>query len=95
MKRHVKVYLKENGYTEADKDSIPCEIRASGCENMSVEICHIEHKGMGGQPSKDVNENLLAGCRPCHDAIDGANSPLSKDELKQIARRRIDANLSD
>jgi len=93
MRKHTKVYLKENGYTAAD--TIMCEIRTAWCQNVATDICHIEHKGMGGSKLKDVNENLVAGCRACHNAIDGANSPLNKDELKLIAQRRINANISD
>ena len=88
IKRHVKIYLEANGYTIAD--IILCEIRADGCQNVSVDICHISHKGMGGNPDKDVNENLLAGCRNCHDKSEF----IDKDKLREIARRRINANLS-
>lgn len=82
MRKHVKVYLEANGYTVAD--IIPCEIRVEGCGNMAVDICHIRHRGMGGQPSLDVEENLVAGCRNCHD------KNVDEDILREIARKRIE-----
>ena len=91
MKRHVKIYLKEKRDTTAD--TIMCEIQSTGCETVAVDIHHIEPRGMGGSKSKDVNENLIAGCRFCHDLAEAGG--VSKDKLKQIAQRRINANLSD
>lgn len=86
MKNHTKIYLKENGYTTADV--ILCEVRAEGCENVAVDIMHIEPRGMGGNPSKDRNDNLVAGCRYCHMADEAGL--ISKEKLKQIAKERID-----
>lgn len=88
MPPHVKIYHDENNITPGD--IILCEIRAEGCKNVAVDICHIEHRGMGGDATKDVNENLVAGCRPCHNKVDA--SLIDKEELKLIAKRRIDAN---
>ncbi len=88
MKRHVKIYLEENGYTTADV--IMCEIKSEGCEGVAVDICHIIPRGMGGSKTKDYNENLIAGCRFCH--MRDEAGLISKDKLKQIAKERIDAN---
>lgn len=46
-------------------DFIPCEV----CKSKAVDIHHIEPRGMGGDPKakKDVIENLMALCRPCHE----------------------------
>jgi hypothetical protein len=62
MKKHVKIYLDYFGY---DVNSfIDCEV----CGSKSVDIHHIEPRGMGGNPKgdKDVITNLQALCRPCH-----------------------------
>ena len=87
MKPHVKIYLEENGYDVCD--IIMCEIRAEGCENTAVDICHIYHRGMGGDATKDVNENLVAGCRNCHEKVD--KSLIDKEYLREIARKRIES----
>lgn len=85
MKRHTKIYLKENGYTTAD--TILCEIKADGCELVAVDIHHIDPRGMGGNPAKDVNENLIAGCRPCHTKAE--QGEISREYLKKLAQQRI------
>lgn len=93
MLRHVKIYLDENGYTTADV--ILCEIKAEGCEHIAVDICHIDHRGMGGDKTKDRNDNLLAGCRNCHTLIDQTDWHIyDKGKLRQIAKERIERNAS-
>ena len=41
----------------------PCEV----CGNPMVHVCHIDCRGMGGNPSgdKDVIENLIGMCYSC------------------------------
>ena len=60
MQKHTKIYMDYFGYTIAD--FIPCEV----CGKQANDIHHIEARGMGGDPSKDVIENLQAVCRNCH-----------------------------
>lgn len=86
MKKHVKIYFKENGYSQADIGLIPCEIQLENCQGMAVDICHIDAKGIGG---KDENENLVAGCRNCHEQTEGQRK--YKQRLKEIAKNRIEA----
>ena len=58
-----------------------------------MKICGaVAPRGMGGNPDMDVEENLIAGCRFCHDGAEA--SLISKDLLKQIAKERIDARIS-
>lgn len=61
--KHKEIYWKYFGYDPGD--FIACEV----CGNESVDIHHIDARGMGGDPNrtKDVIENLQALCRPCHD----------------------------
>jgi 5-methylcytosine-specific restriction endonuclease McrA len=63
MKNHVKIYLNHFGYDTTDV--ILCEV----CNDVAVDIHHIEARGMGGDPKgkNDVIENLQALCRSCHD----------------------------
>ena len=89
MQKHVKIYLKENGYTEADRDQIPCEL---SCGNIAVDVHHINAKGMGGSKTKDYNGNLIALCRPCHEL---AHNTKHKYIYEKIAERRINANNRD
>lgn len=65
MQRHTKIYMDAMGYDVSD--FIPCECCGAG----SVDINHIESRGMGGNPSgdKDVIENLQALCRNCHETF--------------------------
>lgn len=64
MKNHTRIYFEFFGYDESD--FILCEI--PGCGKQAVDICHIDAKGMGGDPQgkKDVIENLMAKCREHH-----------------------------
>ncbi len=86
MKKHVKIYLKENGYTTAD--IIICEI--PDCGQVAVDIHHIEPRGMGGSKNKDNIENLIALCRSDHDAAESGG--LDREYLFMLAQRRINAN---
>lgn len=60
MKKHTQIYLKAMGYDTTD--FIPCEV----CQAQSVDIHHIEARGMGGSKEADTIENLMALCRQCH-----------------------------
>jgi len=60
LKKYKKVYIDYFGYDVGD--FIGCEI----CHTTSVDIHHIEPKGMGGSKTKDYIENLIAVCRDCH-----------------------------
>ncbi len=88
MKRHTKIYLDSCHLTTADV--ILCEIRAEGCENVAVDICHIDHRGMGGNKKKDKPENLIAGCRHCHILVD--SEKIDREPLKILARERTERN---
>ncbi len=85
MTPHLKIYLVESGYTEGD--FIPCEI----CGAQSVDIHHIDARGMGGTNKKDEFSNLMAVCRKCHNTY-GDISDL-KNWLKQIHFRRFPKKL--
>ena len=76
MKKHTKIYLEHHGYSPVD--TILCEV----CGSVAVDIHHIEPKGIGGNPSKDTIENLIALCRCCHEKAHAGK--ITKDELKQI-----------
>ena len=67
MKKHTKIYLDYHGYSVAD--IIICEM--PDCLNVAVDIHHKSPKGMGGNPDKDVIENLMAVCRTCHSRLHG------------------------
>ena len=60
MKKHTKIYMTHFNYTIAD--FIGCE----NCGAKSVDIHHIDNKGMGGSNEKDYIENLIALCQMCH-----------------------------
>jgi len=89
MKKHIKIYLESNHLTTAD--TILCEIRAEGCESIAVDIHHIDPRGMGGDKTKDVPENLIAGCRPCHEKAEAGE--IEREVLKDIALKRIERML--
>jgi predicted HNH restriction endonuclease len=60
MIKYKKVYLDYFGYDKGDY--IACEV----CGAPSVDIHHLQPKGMGGSKTKDYIENLIAVCRDCH-----------------------------
>ena len=60
MKKYTKQYFSYFGY--ALDDFLPCEV----CGGKSVDIHHIDCKGMGGSTLKDNIENIMAVCRSCH-----------------------------
>ena len=60
MKKHTKIYF--NYFDYFGDEFIPCEI----CNSKSVDIHHLEAKGLGGSKTKDYIENLIAVCRDCH-----------------------------
>ncbi|RLE40541.1 hypothetical protein DRJ16_07080 [Candidatus Woesearchaeota archaeon] len=85
MKKHTKIYLVSAGKTVAD--IIMCEY----CNmELAVDVHHISPRGMGGDPSKDVAENLIALCRNCHTKIEGVKK--YDKQLREIAKRRCDVN---
>ena len=81
MKKHTKIYLQYFGYDTTD--FIPCEV----CGQQSVDIHHVEARGMGGSKIKDVIENLMAVCRECH--IKYGDKKQYKDFLKEIHESKI------
>lgn len=79
IKKHVKIYLNYHGY--GIEDVIPCEY----CnEEIAVDIHHIDPRGMGGNPDKDVFENLIGLGRKCHDLAEAGK--ISKAELKKAKK---------
>jgi 5-methylcytosine-specific restriction endonuclease McrA len=88
MKKHVKIYLESNHLTTAD--TILCEIRAEGCESIAVDIHHIDPRGMGGDKTKDVPEDLIAACRNCHNLAEAGK--IEREVLKEIVLKRIEQN---
>jgi len=60
MKKHVKLYHDKLGYYYGE--FIPCEV----CGGKSVDIHHIDSRGMGGSGRKDFINNVQALCRHCH-----------------------------
>lgn len=69
MTPHLKIYLEHHGLTVADIPDIGCE----QCGKQAKDIHHIEPKGIGGDPSKDRIDNLMALCRHCHRKEHGLN----------------------
>jgi len=58
MQKHVKIYMKHYGYSEAE--TILCQ----NCEAQAVDIHHIKFRSQGGS---DEVSNLIALCRNCHE----------------------------
>ena len=81
MKKHTKIYMKHFNYVL--DDFIPCEV----CGMRAVDIHHIENRGAGGSGNKDVIENLMAVCRPCH--IKFGDVPECKEMLKEIHKYKM------
>jgi hypothetical protein len=80
MKHHTKIYLDYFGYS--GYEFMPCEIPS--CERCAVDVCHIDARGMGGNPSgsKDIIENLMGKCRKHHDEF--GDKKEFKEWLKQV-----------
>ena len=81
MKKHTKIYFDYFGYDETD--FIACEV----CGSKSVDIHHLDAKGMGGSKLKDYIENLIAVCRDCH--IKCHDNKDFNNEAKQIHLDRL------
>lgn len=81
MVKHKRVYLKALGAGE--QDIVFCEV----CHAPAVDIHHIIPKGMGGRANADVEENLIALCRHCHEAAH--QNALDQSRLQKIAWDRI------
>lgn len=78
MQRHTAIYFKESGIDP--HGFVECEV----CGASSVDVNHIDARGMGGNPKKDkeVFENLMASCRRCH------NDFADKQAYKEFLKRR-------
>lgn len=83
MRKHVKLYYDTLGYDKTD--FVACEV----CGTKATEIHHIQPRGMGGSKKRDVIENLMAICRPCHHEAD-FGTKLPKEYLKQIHREFLE-----
>jgi hypothetical protein len=72
-------------------DIIPCSIKFPRCTGKAIDICHIEPKGMGGNPNKEKDriENLIAGCRNCHEDSEGRFKELLKEKQRLLIKQRI------
>ena len=79
MKKHTKVYMSYFNFKIAE--DVFCEI----CDSPSVDLHHIEARGMGGSNTKDHIENLMALCRKCH--IKFGDVPDKKEWLKDIHQK--------
>ena len=75
MKPYVKLYLDHYGL---HGEFIPCAV----CGQESVDIHHIEPKGIGGRKGMDRIDNLIALCRKCHE--DAHRSKLERQYLKRL-----------
>ena len=84
MKNHTKVYLAHFGYSV--EDWIGCEC---GCGKRSVDIHHLNPRGMGGSKLKDIVENLMALSRECHSLAESRKDV--NEVMKKIHRKRLDA----
>jgi hypothetical protein len=81
MKRHTKIYMNHFGY---DINSfIPCEV----CGKTSIDIHHLEARGMGGTTKPDVIDNLQALCRECH--IKYGDKKQYKEFLKEKHQEKL------
>lgn len=70
------------GYSVADW--IPCE----WCGATSVDVNHIEPRGMGGKnPTVDVIENLIGLCRACHLQFEAKK--ISKEDMRERHLKNI------
>ena len=62
MKRHTKIFLNSRGLT--GYEYYACEWCG---RTATVDVHHIENRGIGGSKLLDTPENLIGLCRPCHD----------------------------
>ena len=87
MKVHTKIYFEYFGidYDLATgwHDHIDCELDGK----VTVDIHHIEPKGMGGSRNKDVIDNLIALCRDCH--TDAHAEKISKETLQRAHAKKM------
>ncbi len=81
MKEHTKLYLNVFRYDVTD--FIPCEV----CNSKSVDIHHVEARGMGGTKKPEDINNLMALCRNCH--IEFGDKKHHKEFLKQIHYKKL------
>ncbi len=80
MKPHVENYMKAEGYCR--EDVIICEM----CNEIAVDIHHIDYKSQGGT---DEVKNLIALCRKHHDLAHAKK--IEKPIMFEIVERRIAA----
>ena len=80
MQKHTRIYMKHFGHGE--QSLILCELHEHGCEGRAVDIHHIEGRGK----DKDVIDNLVALCRPCHSLCHSGN--VSKEKLRRAVHIR-------
>ncbi len=85
MKKHTKLYLTYFGYDISS--FISCEV----CGKQSVDIHHIEARGMGGSKLADHIDNLQALCRDCH--IEFGDKKQHKEYLQDIHNLLIQQRL--
>lgn len=81
MQKHTKIFFNHHGYGE--QDTIMCQY----CRcRVAVDIHHIEFKSQGG---KDEITNLIALCRPDHEAAH--RKTIKAEELKSIVTASLNA----
>lgn len=85
MKSHTEIYMKAYGYDKGD--FISCEITGQ----KAVDICHIDCRGMGGNPKGDKNriENLMANSREAHNKYGDKKQHMKMQYIKH--RENMDA----
>jgi hypothetical protein len=54
------------------EDGNRCRVPRCGHRDLTVDVMHRQHRGMGGNPAEDrtVPEGLMCGCRIHHSAYD-------------------------
>lgn len=65
------------------------------CWAVAVDIHHIDPRSSFGSKRKheqDAPENLVALCRKHHDEAHGPYSRVIREEMKEVAMRRIEEN---
>ncbi len=79
MQEHTKIYLK---YAKTQHGLEPWEITCEITGAPGTDVCHIQARGMGGNPSKDLNkiENLMCLTRYLHHETEG----VLKEELIEM-----------